>query len=140
MADREDALESDSLKNLNGQVSNLSKTVASLLTRIQDLEDTNSIRHLHHTYGYYIDKCFYPSVVDLVRQTILRRCGPALNSKSKFSQNSTLILPSSPILLMLQSIFSTGSGKEKQVFHVSTSNGSAPSSLAARMPRREDSS
>ncbi|KAE9370779.1 hypothetical protein N431DRAFT_412472 [Stipitochalara longipes BDJ] len=51
--------------DLDEQASNLLATVASLLARVQDLEDTNSIRYLHHAYGYYIDKCLYPSVVDL---------------------------------------------------------------------------
>jgi hypothetical protein len=62
----EDAVEDEALNALKNQASSLSITVPSLLARVQDLEDTNSIRHLHHTYGYYIDKCNYPFVVDLV--------------------------------------------------------------------------
>jgi len=34
-------------------------------TRLGILEDTQAIRNLHHSYGYYIDKCLYEDVVDL---------------------------------------------------------------------------
>jgi hypothetical protein len=66
-----DTLEYEVSNDLNGQVSSLSTAVVLLLARVQELGDTNSIRYLHHAYGYYIDKCFYPSVVDLASHMFL---------------------------------------------------------------------
>jgi hypothetical protein len=43
----------------------LLQAVKDLTYRVQKLEDTIAIRNLHHTYGYYIDKCFYQAVVSL---------------------------------------------------------------------------
>jgi hypothetical protein len=63
---QEDADESKRPINFEDAVSSLSTVVTSLLARVKDLEDTNTIRHLHYSYGYYIDKCLYPSVVELV--------------------------------------------------------------------------
>jgi hypothetical protein len=63
---RQENSDSETHNNLDSQVSDLTTTVSALIARVQDLEDTNSIRYLHHAYGYYIDKCLYPSVVDLV--------------------------------------------------------------------------
>lgn len=67
---QEVTIEADAQNDLRDQVSTLSTTATLLLARVQDLEDTNSIRYLHHAYGYYIDKCLYPSVVDLVSQLL----------------------------------------------------------------------
>lgn len=39
--------------------------ISDLQARIQTLEDKDAIKTLHYTYGYYIDKCLYTSVVDL---------------------------------------------------------------------------
>jgi cell division protein FtsB len=50
---------------LEDKLDKLARTVTDLTSRIQDLEDTNAIRKLHHAYGYYIDKCIYTAVVDL---------------------------------------------------------------------------
>jgi hypothetical protein len=58
--------ESAAPNQVDDQAPNLSATVKSLLARVQDLEDASSIRHLHHSYGNYLDKCLYSSVVDLV--------------------------------------------------------------------------
>jgi SnoaL-like domain len=68
---QDDTGESKTPNDPNDQVLNLSTTVISLLARVQALEDTTSIRHLHHAYGYYIDKCLYPSVVDLVNHILI---------------------------------------------------------------------
>ncbi|WP_159500470.1 nuclear transport factor 2 family protein [Microbacterium sp. 18062] len=44
---------------------NLTDTVAALLARVDRLEAAQAVRTLHHTYGYYLDKCLYEDVVDL---------------------------------------------------------------------------
>jgi hypothetical protein len=101
----EDAVEDEALNTLRDQVSSLSMTVASLLARVQDLEDTNSIRYLHHIYGYYIDKCNYPFVVDLVSQ-------PFVAENNLLSQ--ILTFSSFQTLLRLQFISSTASVRVKE--------------------------
>jgi hypothetical protein len=68
---QDDTLEYEAPNDLNDQVSSLSTAVVLLLARVQELGDTNSIRYLHHAYGYYIDKCLYPSVVDLASHLFL---------------------------------------------------------------------
>lgn len=42
---------------------------SSVERRLGALEDVNAIRHLHHAYGYYIDKCLYDEVVELFSDT-----------------------------------------------------------------------
>ena len=39
--------------------------LAALTDRVGQLEDTNAIRKLHYSYGYYIDFCQYDEVVQL---------------------------------------------------------------------------
>ncbi|KAF4635917.1 hypothetical protein G7Y89_g2168 [Cudoniella acicularis] len=46
-------------------IAQLERAITNLADRLQNLEDITAIRHLHHSYGYYSDKCLYPSVVDL---------------------------------------------------------------------------
>lgn len=51
--------------NFQDSVQRLAQTVNELSNRVQDLEDAQAMRNLHHAYCYYIDKCLYPAVVDL---------------------------------------------------------------------------
>jgi hypothetical protein len=67
---QDDTLKYEAPNDLNDQVSSLSTAVVLLLARVQELGDTNLIRYLH-AYGYYIDKCLYPSVVDLASHLFL---------------------------------------------------------------------
>jgi hypothetical protein len=50
--------EADRIRELNERIEALSRG-------IQRLEDIKAIRHLHHAYGYFIDKCLYDEAVDL---------------------------------------------------------------------------
>lgn len=43
----------------------LQRQIQALEHRLGTIEDVNAIRHLHHTYGYYLDKGLYNEVVDL---------------------------------------------------------------------------
>ena len=43
----------------------VSAQLEEISNRLGILEDTQAIRNLHHSYGYYIDKCLYEDVVDL---------------------------------------------------------------------------
>ncbi|WP_141335864.1 nuclear transport factor 2 family protein [Paenibacillus sp. tmac-D7] len=51
--------------NSNEHIATLEKKIEQLTNQVGLLEDTQAIRHLHHKYGYYIDKCLYNEVVDL---------------------------------------------------------------------------
>ena len=46
----------------------LEKTIQQMENRIGILEDANAIRRLQHLYGYYLDKCLYNEVVDLIAE------------------------------------------------------------------------
>lgn len=43
----------------------LAATIEKLEHRAAKLEAVNAIKHLHYSYGYYIDKCMYDEVVQL---------------------------------------------------------------------------
>lgn len=50
---------------LETQLQKHTELILKLESRLQDLEDKDRIRAVQHSYGYYIDKCLYPAVVDL---------------------------------------------------------------------------
>lgn len=43
----------------------MEEKILALEKRVQELEDVQAIRRLHHAYGYYIDICRYADVVQL---------------------------------------------------------------------------
>ena len=47
------------------EIEDLKMGLAALSDRVGQLEDTNAIRKLHYSYGYYIDFCQYDEVVQL---------------------------------------------------------------------------
>jgi len=47
------------------RIAKLEAQVAALTDRLTRAEDEQSVRKLHHLYGYFIDKCLYREVVDL---------------------------------------------------------------------------
>ena len=47
------------------QMAALQSKVAELTHRAGVLEDIQAIRTLHFTYGYYMDRCLFPDIVDL---------------------------------------------------------------------------
>ncbi|TVY80883.1 hypothetical protein LSUE1_G009387 [Lachnellula suecica] len=51
--------------SLEEKIDTLTRTVTDLASRLQNLEDANAIKNLHHAYGYYLDKCLYTAVVNL---------------------------------------------------------------------------
>ena len=52
------------MSDLN-EIQELKQELAALKKRMTKQEDEQSIRKLHHLYGYMIDKCLYQEVVDL---------------------------------------------------------------------------
>jgi hypothetical protein len=55
--------------SIDNQVQALLARVEALERRAGVLEDTNQIRHLQHTYSYYLDKGLYNEIVDLFSDT-----------------------------------------------------------------------
>lgn len=47
------------------RIAALEAQLAALTKRVTICEDEQSVRKLHHLYGYLIDKCLYREVVDL---------------------------------------------------------------------------
>ncbi|MEH6660105.1 MAG: nuclear transport factor 2 family protein [Parasphingorhabdus sp.] len=47
------------------EIAALQEQIAELTKRVTVCEDEQSVRKLHHLYGYMIDKCLYNEVVDL---------------------------------------------------------------------------
>ena len=56
---------SDNLKALEDKIARLEGVVDTLQRRVTVCEDEQSIRKLHHLYGYLLDKCLYREAVDL---------------------------------------------------------------------------
>ena len=50
------------------QIRALQNSVRQLEQQVGILEDTHAIRDLQHKYGYYLDRCLYDEVVDLMSE------------------------------------------------------------------------
>ncbi|MHB0774245.1 nuclear transport factor 2 family protein [Halomonas sp. WWR20] len=52
--------------SIQKQLQAMASQIDNLSQQVRLLEDHNEIRRLHHKYGYYLDKCLYDEVIDLL--------------------------------------------------------------------------
>ncbi|MCP5144118.1 MAG: nuclear transport factor 2 family protein [Gammaproteobacteria bacterium] len=52
--------------NDDARIAALEQQVAALTRQVGLLEDTFAVRHLQFKYGYYMDKCLYDPIIDLM--------------------------------------------------------------------------